>query len=538
MGLRAYIRRGSPQPVAPARLVVPAPNGSINTIAGGAQFPPEDCIVRDNLIPGEFGVRTRLGSREWALVGGEQVRTLMPFTGSTALGTNDRLFAATSSGIWDVTASSPAATRVVDFPDVSEDSGWGACAAFVNADGNHFLAYTDEANGYYVFSEVGGTWAKVTQGAGGTQIANVDPSLFASVLSWKNRLWFVERGSARAWYLPVGAIYGAATAFNFGRRFPHGGELRALGSWSFDAGQGIDDQLVAVSGGGDVVIYVGTDPSSEQTFGIRAFWYAGGVPLGRRLMTDNGGDLLLMTSTGIVPLSRLTTGVNLLAPSQFDTYKVSSLFNSLQTRHRNARGWSMVMHPQDAVLIVLIPSSSPKPIVMSLWNKGWSTYSGMPIGKCAAPWNGTLYFGTDDGRVMVNDGDVDGVTLADPNSFAAVPWSLLTGFHKLGDPRQKQVTMIRPTFVSEGDDPRYAVEARYAWDRSEIAAASIPAETVGPNDWNEGEWNVAEWASGTERSVRGAVGMGPEVAFALRGEATSRVTLVDLDVEFTVGGFL
>lgn len=525
------------------RISIPAPMGSINTISSGAAMPPGDCIFRYNLIPAEYGLRTRLGSREWVTGLGGPVRSLLAFTGSVKSGTRDRLFACTETGIWDVTDSSAAPTQLVVFGTQSADSGWGVSTVMVTAAG-HFLLYCDEANGYHVYTESTDTWAKVALGAGAGQVSGCDPANFAFVTTWKNRVWFVERDTGRGWYLPANAIYGAATAFNFGARFKAGGDLRGLWSWTFDGGSGIDDQLVAVSGGGDVLVYQGTDPATLGAFQLRGVWFAGAVPAGRRLCTDFGGDLLLMSSLGILKLSTLVSGSTVSPDAgSYETHKIGNLFNQRQVANRNLRGWSMALHPQDATLIVTVPVAANQPttqLAMSLWNKGWSEYRDLPMGAHAVPWSGSLYFGSEDGRVLVNDGYIDGVTLADPASYAPVQWSLLTGFQNLGDPRQKRVQLMRPTFLGEAGAPAYEIRARYHWDMGEIAAAPALAPANGIAAWDAAAWDQAVWAAGYSASQRvsGAAGMGPEVAFAIRGSAKARTVLVGVDVAYDVGGFL
>ncbi|HZH06912.1 MAG TPA: hypothetical protein VEY69_09580, partial [Lautropia sp.] len=264
---------------APSRLsegVIAAPIGGINTISAGGAMPATDCIQAVNLIAAEYGLRTRLGSREWCTgldaVGNLEVRSILPFTGSAKNGAADRLFACTTSGIWNVSSSSAAPLLVLAFSTQSGEAGFGVSHGMVTSAG-HFLLYCDEENGYHVYSESSGTWAKVTMGTAAGQVAaaasttpaSVDPANFVYVTVFKNRVFFVEKNSARAWYLPAGAVFGGGTTFgvqplNLGQVFKAGGPLVGLWNWTLDAGAGLDDQLVAVSGGGDVAIYAGTDP--------------------------------------------------------------------------------------------------------------------------------------------------------------------------------------------------------------------------------------------------------------------------------------
>jgi hypothetical protein len=615
----------------------------MDTVSSGVLMPPGYSIYSYDVIGSTHGLRTRLGWREWVTGIGEQVRSLLPYTGSTSGGASDRLFACTSTGIWDVSSSwhttvpvgvavtadnfggslfgtyyfvvtailsgvegppsvevsatipllagqffvectpvagaqsyrayyglapgaytnytevastgmspqyilvdsiglagtpPPAPTPEVTFPTQNAASGWGISTGFVNSAGVHYLVYCDEANGVYTYRGDTSVWTQ--GGLPGTPITGVDPAELVFVMAWKNRLWFVERDTASGWYLDIGAVTGPAVKFNFGARFKAGGELRGLWSWTYDGGAGIDDALVAVSGGGDVVIYRGTDPAFAETFALTGVWFAGTVPAGRKICTDFGGELLLMSSTGIQSLAKLTAGGGGFS-TQYETYRISNLFNEYQNVSGSLPGWYMVLHPEDAALMVNAPSTSgaPTQLVMSTVTKGWHEYRSLPAGVCSAPWDGWLFMGTDDGRVIVNTGDVDGVLFADPNAYSPIYWSVLTGFTNMGRPTNKQIHFLRPTLLSRGGSIPHEIAARYRWDLEEIAAISATPTPSG-SLWGTALWDAAVWGGSfsAAQPVHGAYGIGPEVAIAIRGAASSRMTWTGTDVCYEEGGFL
>lgn len=521
---------------------MPAPVG-LNTTSAGTAMAPDKCLQLFNLVSSEYGLRARLGSREWCtgLTGTADnlVRSVIPFTGTAANGATDKLFATTSSGIWDVTTSSASPTQVYAFVNPSGNAGYGVAHVVVTAAG-HFLAYCDEENGLIVYSEAGGTWAAPAMGAGAGEIDGVDPSSLVFCTVFKGRLWFVERDTSSLWYLATGAIYGAATKFALGTRLRAGGPLVGIWSWTIDGGAGLDDSLVAVSGGGDVVIYQGTDPSSSNTFGLKGVWYAGGgLPAGRQIATNYGGDMLLMSRIGIIPLSKLIVGGSIQS-AQYSTADIANLFNHLMMTRSTVRGWSMRMHPEDNALVVTVPTTdgaATTQLAMSLSTMGWSSYRDLPI-YSSEVFGGKLYFGTVDGRVCINDGYVDGVTLASPGTYSPVQWSLLTSYQNLGNGRQKRVQMIRPTILSESAAPPFSVAAKYNFDFGELSEAA--ATSSGGSLWDSAVWDSAVWASEytASQQVRGASGMGTHVAIAIRGSAASRTILVGFDVMFDMGGML
>lgn len=466
-------------------LRLPAPVGGMNSVAPGTQMPELDCIYAYNLIASELGLVSRTGWREYVtgLTGSvdSRVRTTIPFHGS--IGSANKLFATTDTGIWDVTSSTASPTKVYTFTTYGGDAGWGVAAAVVTTAG-HFLLYADEVNGLHYYSESTGVWAAYTTGSGTGQVTGVDPALVVSVTVWKNRVWLTERGTAKAYYLDAGAIFGTATAFNFGGRLAHGGYLVGLFNWSTDGGSGLDTALVGIGSGGDVVIYIGTDPSSATTFALKGVWFVGAIPAGRNVATDYGGDLLILSSIGLIPLSRLIIGGAAEDASQYATAKISNLFASLVAAGRNIRGWSVHVHPTDSALLICVPvpgETATIQLAMSTTSRGWSRYRDIPM-LSAAVWDGELYFGTDDGRVCRNAGVVDNVTLADPGGDAqAIQYSLLTRYQ--GSANNIQVQAIRPIILSDEADPLLAATAKYDWSTEE------PGEPSGSSNGGSGSWD-------------------------------------------------
>lgn len=593
---------------------MPAPVGGLNTVDVASNMPGDDCLVLWNLIPAEYGLRSRLGFEEWAtgLAGG--VLTTLPFTGSHKSGATNKLFGCTSVGIIETTTPTASPTTLVTFGNQTGDAGYGVSCPMATPAGR-FLLHCDEENGLYVYTETAGTWAKVSLGVSevwrpstaytatnkvvnggkvyvvasistdgisassggptgtGTSISdgNVvwdyvgvaptaaigpsladqqngftgDPANFCFAAVWKNRVWFVEKDTSRAWYLGVNSVYGVATSFDFGSKMQHGGPLVGLYNWSEHLDNGIDTMLVGISGAGDVVAYQGTDPTSISTFGLKGCGFVGGVPYGRRIATDYGGDVLILSVLGIIPLSKLMAGAagGSEDTSLYATGKIANLFNVLVSTYGHLPGWSIHIHPTDNVLLVTVPTAAGAPTVqlaMSFSGKrGWARYRGLPI-TSAAVWNNVLYFGTDDGRVCVNQGYVDNVKLDDPNHWTPVEWSLLTAYQNLGNARNKMVVSVRPTVLSEAPTPVVEAFARYNFNLDEPnPPAGAPA--IGqPGTWDTAVWDTSLWSGEytPAQPMQGTTGMGRDVALAIRGTAISRTILVGIDVLFQQGGLL
>lgn len=519
---------------------LPAPIGGLNTVAAGLAMPSTDCVRVSNLVSSEDGLRSRLGYREWCTgltgVTTDAVRTISPFSGSTS--SDGRLFAATEAGIYEVSASTTTPTLEIAFPTASTNSGYGVSVNVVTSAG-HFLLHCDEVDGLFVYTEATSSWEHISQGVGPTQINGFNPNRAAFVAVFKGRVWFVERDTSDAWYLPVGQIYGTATRFPFGSVFREGGFLVGLWNWTYDGGAGIDDSLVAISSGGDVLVYQGTDPSSATAFALRGVWQIGTPPAGRRIASTSGGDLLLLSRQGLVPISRLVVGA--VGAQEYATAKISNLINRLMQERASFRDWGIALQPEDNVLMLLVPrgnNAETLQLAQSVASRGWFPYSGLPM-LSAGVWMGQMYFGTEDGRVCIHTGYVDAVTLADPSDFTPVDWGLTSAFSNLGAPRQKRVQMLRPLLLSDGAPPTVGLAARYKYDLTPVDPVSLVITGEGAT-WDSATWDVDVWGGGTPPTqvTRGTTGMGVEVAVAIRGASVGRTVLVGIDVFFTQGGFL
>lgn len=585
----------------------PAPMGGLNAVNGAASMPATDCIVLWNMIAAEYGLRARLGYREHmvgAVAGltGAPVRTEIPFTGSVS--SNSKMFAATAAGIFDVTAGSGTGTLKIAFPVTTGDAGYGVYHNVVTFAG-HRLIYTDEVNGYYLYTETTDAWEKIkspatvtwaagqtivegdlrTDGvlhyiatsAGTTSGANIaadsvtwdqylplspgtlgtlDPNDAVFCTVWKHRVWLIQRGTGKAFYLDLDAVYGPAEPFNFAGKFKAGGALRCMTSWTYDGGSGIDDRLVAVSDGGDVVIYEGTDPSIPGAFDLKGVWYVGGVPAGRNLFSEIGGDVLLLSKLGALPLSKLVIGNPIIDRSQYATAKIANLYSQLVSERGAYKGWAIRLHPEDGTLLINVPAddgSVSEQLAMSVTTRAWARYRYPKLTFVSAEaWNGKLYLGTTDGRIVVNDGYIDNVTIAAPELYDPVDFFVITSFQKLGSPRQKRVQIIRPTVTAQGTPPNYRVKAVYRYDLSEFTGGEAVTALAGavfgeydpglPGDVGTALFDTATFATtdyvSEQRVSGGTNGIGSEVAIAMAGRAAARTVLIGWDVMFDQGGWL
>jgi len=535
---------GNASPQTAISATVPASVGGMNTIEALTLMRSEECIFSFNILPGDGGQRVREGYREWAngWTGGP-ARTVITFEGNVT--SEDRLFVANDAGIWDVsTEFDVTPTKVVTFGTTTGNAGICSFINFSNDGNARFLLVCDGANGYYRWTQATNTWVKYTEGTSAGQIENIDPALFNFMMVWKERIWFIERDTSRAWYLGVGVFEGAATAFNFGAQFKHGGALRALHNWTLDGGDGIDDQLVAISGAGDVVIYQGTNPAEAGSFGLVGSWYVGTIPAGNRIAVEVAGELYVLCIQGLLPLSAVLNGADVNDFNVHLTAKISPYIRSVLATAMDDFGWQIHINTKQSLLTISAPPREGFDRIgfaMYQGSRAWGMTRSLPAAS-TANWRKDIFF-TDivTNKIYRQAGYIDKVYIdADTDGQPeGITWDVLTAYQHLEQPAHfKRVQYIRPMFTAVGV-PVFSVRAQYDFDVSLISGTPAFGGT-GTALWNAGLWNAGVWSGGLEKadSPRGATGMGRHIAINTRGVSGEETTLVGYDVVYDVGGLM
>lgn len=535
-------RISSPQQVSHKPNFVPASTGGMNAIQALSMMPAEDCIYCHNLMPSEYGMRTRRGYREWANIPtGKPVRSLIPYEGQAKDASKDALFAATEDGIYDVTNFGETAPILVQaFGTQGDEAGWGVWTEFTNDANERFLQYADEANGLFEYSETTGLWTVPV-------ITGPDVTLIAYVTTWKNRLWYIERSSGEAWYLPPDSKSGTATAFTFGSKFQHGGDMLAIFNWTIDGGNGIDDFFVGISRGGDVLVYQGVDPSATTppaAFTLVGSWFVGEFPESRRIGVQHGGELYLLSTYGVSSLRDLLEGVAVDKPAG-PALKINRMLRDAVEEGKDEREWAMNIYPSDGFLQIVTPyrhedQAAALQYNQNLTTQSWGRWRKVPV-NCGSTWSGRYMMGGKDGKIWEYSGVLDGPTLDLTEEGVGVDYDVLTSFQAPGGnpTTYKRCGLIRPIVV-QGEPGSLNVAALYDYEIfGSLRAPTLPSPTSG-DTWDNSDWDVATWdySLGALSRPIGALGIGRTIAVAMRGTALSRLTFVGWDMSWTEGGFL
>jgi hypothetical protein len=333
-------------------------------------------------------------------------------------------------------------------------------------------------------------------------VTGLDTDEFATVNLFKERLYFVQKDSLSFWYLPVDSINGAVSEFPLGGIFKRGGYLQAMGTWTIDAGYGVDDLAAFITSNGEVAVYKGSDPSDPNDWALIGLWNVGQT-FTRKCVFKFGGDMLLLTEDGLVPLSaglqstRLDPRVNL-------TDKIFYAINQATTAYANNYGWQMNYFAKNNMLILNVPAiGGSEQYVMHNITKSWARFTNINA-NCWELSNDDMYFGGVGFVGKFYDTYADAG--ANIRAFAQQAYSY---FDRRG--QLKRFTLVRPILQTDNGVPNVLCGISVDFDTVNLTNQISFNPAIDPTGlWDIDTWDNANWGGGlvTTKIWQGVTGLG------------------------------
>lgn len=507
-----------PRQQAAQTVTVAAPIGGWNARDALGAMDPLDAVTLQNFWPGTNSVILRNGYTKHATGLPAEVQTLMAYSS----GTSNKLFAVSDGKIYDATNTGAVGAAAVSGLTNSKFQ-------YVNIT-TSAASYLMAVNGADKLRTFDGTnWH--TDGDGSPyDITNIDTATVSNITLFKNRIWLTTNNTLKVWYLPVNAIGGAAVALDMTSIFQLGGYIMAGMTWTLDAGYGVDDYLVFITSNGEALVWRLTDPTTPT--GISQIGlYKIGAPIGRRCYTKFGGDLLVITQDGVVPMSGSLQSSR-LDPRVSITNKIQYAMSSAISTYGANFGWQLLYYPKENQLILNVPISegSQQQYVMNNITKSWCNFTGW-YANCWELHIDDPYFGGNGYVGKAWNGNTD-----DTSDIAGFG---LQSFQTYGTALQKQCKMIRYHLQSNGSPAVFGnvnVDYNLADESAQLNFSSISYGT-----WDSGIWDTTLWGSGVVPSAdwQGATNIGYTFAPLIK-TATQGIQLqwVATDLVFEGGGVL
>lgn len=484
-----------------------------------AAAPPQTAYVMDNVFPDANSVRVRRGTLEHASGMGSSgvIERLMVYDNSVAA----KMFAAVGGSIYDVTTGGAVGAAVVSG---MTNAKWSYTQ--ITTAGGTFLRLVNGADTPRVYD--GSTWGTAPAITGAT------PTDLKSVWAYRNRLYFAEKNSLSAWYLPVDSIGGAATELPLGAVFTLGGELLTGGSWSANLNARSDDMAVFISSAGEVAVYTGSYPG-DTAWSLQGL-YRIGKPLGSECLLKAGGDLAILTEDGLVPMSKVVSLDRVALANEALSLPIQPEWRRAVKDRAGLDGWSITLWPLEQMAIVNLAQLDSNTLVQYVANArtgAWCRYTGWDA-RSFAVLDNELYFGTSDGRVMqAETGGTD-----DGELYTA---TIMFSYTELkGGPNRKRVTAMRPLCrASFNVEPKFSILVDFN--------ETLPSPPAAASDAGAGAlWDAAVWDSATWPGVvsqqaywKGIGGIGSVVAPVVQASISSTeepdFELLQVDLLFELG---
>ena len=333
-------------------------------------------------------------------------------------------------------------------------------------------------------------------------VTGLNSNTFAYVNLFKERLYFVQKNSLSFWYLPVDSINGAVTEFPLGGIFKKGGYLQAMGTWTIDAGYGVDDLAAFVTSNGEVAVYKGSDPSDPNDWALVGIW-AIGQTFARKCVFKYGGDILLLTEDGLVPLSaglqstRLDPRVNI-------TDKIFYAISQAADLYAQNYGWQMNYFAKVNMLIVNIPvTGGSEQYVMHNITKSWSKFTNLNA-NCWELSGDDMYFGANGFVGKFYDTYADAGT--NIRGFVQQAYSYFESRGQL-----KRFTLVRPILQTDNGLPSVLCGLSVDFETVDLTSQiSFNPSILQTGEWDLDTWDNANWGGGlvTTKIWQGVTGLG------------------------------
>lgn len=443
----------------------PPPIAGWNARDSISNMSEDEAVELVNWFPEETRVSVRKGydSHATGLTG--DVESLMSWEGPSSR----KLFAADSTDIYEVTSAGAVGAAAVS----SLTNGRWQHVMFSNSAGNYlYMVNGADAPRHYD----GSSWVSPSL----TTISDASTLIHMNV--FKNRLFFVDKDTLSFWYLAVDTVAGALTEFDLGPNASKGGHLVAMGTWTRDGGDGVDDLAVFITSEGQVIIYQGSDPGDATAWSLVGVFNIG-APIGRRCMIKIGAELIVVTEDGFSTLSRFLAGARSSSEAAMSD-KISGAVETAVADHRSRFGWEPVFYPAAHMILFNIPGPVESVQFVSHATTGaWCKFTDWDA-NCFGIHGNELYFG---GNTVVNK-----AWQGEDDNTANIVTKAKTAFSYFGNRGLlKRFAMVRPMFLIDG-----AVTAalRINVDFEDEATNTTPTFTAPTGAvWDDEAWDAASW---------------------------------------------
>jgi hypothetical protein len=275
-----------------------------------------------------------------------------------------------------------------------------------------------------------------------------------------------------------------------------------MGTWTIDAGYGVDDLAAFVTSNGEVAVYKGSDPSDPLDWSLIGIWTIGQT-FNRKCMFKFGGDLLVLTEGGLVPLSaglqstRLDPRVNITDKIFYAISQATSLYSSFY-------GWQINYFAKQNMLILNVPViGGSEQYVMHNITKSWSRFTNIKA-NCWELSGDDMFFGGIGYVGKFYDTFAD-----DGSNIRGFVQQAYSYFETRG--QLKRFTLVRPILQTDNGLPTVLCGISVDFETVDLTSQiSFNPAILQTGEWDLDTWDNANWGGGlvTTKTWQGVTGLG------------------------------
>lgn len=436
---------------ASVNLPISAPFGGWNERDGLTTMDPLDAVVIDNWEVDTESIRLRKGDKQFVTGLTGEVEFLFEHRSETGT----KFLAAAGDEVSEISTGTP----------ISLGTGFTNARWSAENLGNQ-TTLVNGADAPQSFN--GSTLSAASFTSGDVAVATLN-----TVTLVRSRLWFTALNRAAVFFGGLGAVTGALSEFDLaGVEGSQGGFAVKVASWSRDAGDGMDDFTVFVMSTGEIIVYQGDPATTFSKVGS----YNASPPLGNRATVNQGGELIIMTREGYMPLTAIMQGR--FGEEDAISSKIRDAVAEVVRASGNNFGFQAVKSPDGKFLVFNVPITTNvtyEQHIINIFNGSWFRFVDRNA-RTFGVFNNLLFFGTS-GKVFQADvGNVDesrpldtgdnweninvnweGFNVRWNADSSAVTGKVQQAFSSLNQPSRpiggghRQVTAVRPLLKVDAD---------------------------------------------------------------------------------------
>lgn len=459
---------------------LPAPCGGLNMRDSLDKMELSDAIKMDNYIPGDTKVTLRKGYTQY-------FKSEKPFYTLSSYKKNDKsLFIGISGGVaYNLsTKKNVQAFENVVFSD-------SRCQTFQYKDRLFFMNGVDKPKVFYLDEELNEKFEDWQLNG-----EDLTAEKIVSGAVCKQFLWFIEKGTMNVWYTSEGGnIAGDLYKFDLSSVSRFGGHLMAVCCWTLDGGQGLDDLTVFITSEGEAMVYIGTNPNDADNWELKGS-YKIAKPIGYKCTLPYQGDVVIITEDGYMPLSKVLPLNQASNSAVAFSDKIRGLVLDRTSNNKNKEGWQAIIYQRGGYAIFNVPVyGNYEQHVININNGAWCRFTGIKS-HCWELFNGRLYFGSDYGIYLFDDG------YSDAGNY--IYGTVEQAYTDLGFSGLKKIQLLNPRTKSSSHFA-LVIYTNIDFDEQEV----LYAENIGISGvtkWNETKWSSLRNPIGSKwQTLRGKI---------------------------------